>query len=81
MIEFFTLMCEHPGVFFMVIVCALIFIGMTYDFILKLFKRQGMGSSQNTTSQQAADDDDDENPYEECYVEDPDDTPPDAEAE
>lgn len=39
MIEFFTLMCQHPGVFFMVSVFALIFIGMTYEFILKLFKR------------------------------------------
>lgn len=40
MIEFFTLMCQHPGVFAMFSVFALIFIGMTYDFILRMFNRK-----------------------------------------
>ena len=40
MIEFFTLMCEHPVVFFMFSVFSLVFVGMTYEFILGLFKRK-----------------------------------------
>lgn len=72
MIEFFTLMCEHPGVFFMVAVCALIFIGMTYDFILRLFNRGG----RKTKSNCKLDLGDEDEPPEDSNVVKPDDPPP-----
>jgi hypothetical protein len=73
MIEFFTLMCEHPGVFFMVAVCVLIFIGMTYDFILRLFNRNGRKTVRGFNLDL---DDDDDEPSEESPVVFPDDNPP-----
>ena len=74
MIEFFTLMCEHPWVFFMVAVCVLIFIGMTYDFILRLFNRNGRKTVRGFNLD--LDDDDDDEPSEESPVVFPDDNPP-----
>ena len=65
MIEFFTLMCQHPWVFFMVSVFALIFIGMTYEFILKLFKRNTPSQDNYEITQ------DGEEPEEGSFVVDP----------
>lgn len=41
MIEFMTLMCQHPLTFAFILICLLVFIGLTYDFILMLFGRRG----------------------------------------
>lgn len=42
MIEVLTILLEHPVTFVILVLCFLGFIGMTYEFILRLFGRKGM---------------------------------------
>ena len=42
MIEVLTILIEHPLTFGFLVLCFLGFVGMTYEFILRLFGRKGM---------------------------------------
>ena len=42
MVEVITILVEHPLTFGFLILCFLGFIGMTYEFILRLFKRNSV---------------------------------------
>ena len=41
MIQALTILVEHPLTFGFMILCFMGFVGLTYDFILRLFGRQG----------------------------------------
>lgn len=42
MIQALTILVEHPLTFGFIILCFLGFVGMTYEFILRLFKRNSL---------------------------------------
>ena len=74
MIEVLTILIEHPLTFGFLVLCFLGFIGMTYDFILRLFNRNGRKTVRGFNLD--LDDDDDDEPSEESPVVVPDDNPP-----
>lgn len=47
MIEVITILVEHPLTFGFLVLCFLWFIGMTYEFILRLFKRNSVHDDLN----------------------------------
>lgn len=47
MTQIFLALLEHPLTFAFLVICLLVFIGMTYEFILHLFGKKGIGNPLN----------------------------------
>lgn len=47
MTQIFLALLEHPLTFAFLVICLLVFIGMTYGFILHLFGKKGIGNPLN----------------------------------
>lgn len=75
--QFLLALLEHPGILISLLVFILVFIGMTYEFILRLF---GKGTSNTSFPQVDGDDDSEEEPPEPANVPKPP-TDPDDELE
>lgn len=63
--QFLLALLEHPGILISLLVFILVFIGMTYEFILRLF---GKGTSNISSPKVDGDDDSEEEPPEPANV-------------